>query len=363
MQKIFALGLHKTGSTSLQRFLLANQTRLAKDGIFYPPVTPAALSRLIADTTDRLAPDSPERLNEVMAHNALAYRLLADARPEQTFPQVHRPMFTGQLALNMVRDMAGTMRAQSVIFCSEDLARAALHAPEIPSRFADTFGRGDVTIMATIRRPDDAIAAWQSQRLEFGAPFPALSQDGLGDYLGSVHFDFRRALSPWLDAFPGARVILTPYRDTLTIGGAARHFADACNLPPDLTFPENSNVSLPYALIGLSRQAFAQLSPRDASRFRDHLKTAATRLPLPANDAVDLFGPGQRDELYRAFAPIHDWLNQVSGRAPFFDDLDQVTRPRRFSEPEAQAHVLPAVIKDAETHLDSPETHAFLRSL
>ena len=87
------------------------------------------------------------------------------------------------------------------------------------------------------------------------------------------------------------------------------------------------------------------------------------RLPLPDNDRIELFGPALRAELADAFAPIHDWLGEISGRRPFFSDADDIARTRPLDDIAAAAAVLPDLLGDAETRLDNPAALAFLRNL
>lgn len=128
MRTIYHLGLHKTGSTSLQLFLQRNQQQLARAGVLFAPVTPQGLVHFNADACS----DAPLRtpvLNDYMGHNALAYRMIAEAQSGFVFPPVHTPahdpMPDAATAFAQIKKHADVMSARDLVFCSEDLARAA----------------------------------------------------------------------------------------------------------------------------------------------------------------------------------------------------------------------------------------------
>lgn len=366
MKTLFCLGLHKTGSTSLQHFLLANQIQLGREGVLYPPVHPHGTARFLAEALGR-RPSRPRaaRLNEYMGHNALAHRFVADALPDYQFPPGHAPMPTGALVLDHISDLAQQIQAHTLIFCSEDLAKASALVPQTPDLFATHFGVEQAALFAIVRRPDDALSSWQSQMLKFRAPFDSLSTTGLAPWLKTVHLDYRAALAPWLERFPKAERHILPYDSVRTRGGAVAVFQEtfAKDLPQTLVKTANSNTSLPYALIEIARLAMAAMPLTQAIRLRSYLTRAAPRLSLPVNRDVDLLGPAARSELAATFSDCHDWLGQVSGQRPFFKDLDDITRPRIFDARSAAAEIFPDLIQDAETHLPDPDLLTFLQKL
>lgn len=349
MQKIYALGLHKTGSTSLQMFLLRNQRALMETGILYPPVTPQGITRLMAEMAGRVPATRPSRLNEYMGHNALAYRMIAEAVPGYQFPKGHNPMFAGAMALGLVKDMAQQMAARALVFCSEDLARAALLAPAVPGRFAAAFGTEETTLMAVIRRPDEAIASWQTQLLRFRMPVPALTPKVLRGYFDSVHVAYRRALSPWCEAFPAARLAIADYATVRRQGGSVGFFRAYCglDLPDTLSDAEDRNPGLHPALFEIARQATHGLEAAEFAALRD-LLFALPPEGLPDAREVDFLDAGTRRALLAHFTPIHDWLAGLTGSTTFFDDLDDIARPRRLSHLEAARIALPLVRAAAE---------------
>lgn len=366
MRTLYHLGLHKTGSTSLQFFLQRNQQQLARAGILFPPTTPQGLAHY---HTDALAlSEQPRRtpeLNDYMGHNALAYRMINEAVPNFTFPAVHAPMPDAQSALTQIKTQAHVLKTKALVFCSEDLARASLMAPNVPARFADYFGTENVTLMATLRRPDDAIAAWQTQRLRFGHPFGALHADPPEAWLGTIHIEYRAALEPWLRTFPKAKLCLLPYKKMRAQGGSIGSFKtlSGLELPQNLVPLPDTNPGLPHALLEIARQSLTAL-PRPAARaFLHYLEDATRRLNLPANSDVDLFAPATRDALYRAFEDIHAWLCRITDTWPFFADFDDMRAPRPLPIIGATQQILPALKKDAAHHLEDKKILSFLENL
>jgi hypothetical protein len=363
MRQIYHLGLHKTGSTSLQRFLWLNRQALARAGLLFAPVTPEAQARFEAPGPEDPATVPP--LNAYMGHNALAYRLIAEALPGFGFPQVHEPMPPSELALAQVQAMAVARDCHTLLFCSEDLARTGLMAPAAPARLAAVFGVQDVRLIAAIRRPDAALAAWQTQMLRFGTPFAALRDVGPTVGLGTVHVEYRAALAPWLRAFPGAGLRLLPYTALRAQGGSVCSFAAlaGCNLPAGLVPVDAANLGLPHALLEIARQGICTLPRGAAGALRRYLETVRGRLDLVPDNEIELFGPAARETLFHAFCDTNDWLSQVSGRIPFFDDLDDMRRVRQISDLAAAAAALPGLRADARQYLDHPEVLAFLDAL
>lgn len=364
MKKVFCLGLHKTGSSSLQSYLLHNQLALLKSGILYPPVEPQGVARLLAEATGQRPLHQSPRLNEYMGHNALAYRIISDRLPEFKFPDVHRPMLHSEMALTLIKELAQQLRSEAIVFCSEDLARSSFMLPDGPKTFVDQFGSEETTLLCTIRRPDDAISSWQCQKLRFGAPFSRLQDCGIQEYIDSVHLDYPRAVQPWIDHFYNAKLILENYKSTSDQGGAIEQFRrdSGLRLPKDLHAIADTNQSIPYSLFDVARLAMATQKPL-RWQVLNYLESAKDRLSLPNNSAVDLIGTENRARLLAAFTPIHQRLIEVSGTEPFFDDLDKIASDDRVDSLLAAREALPALQADARTHCKNSDAREWLIGL
>lgn len=364
MKKIYCLGLHKTGSTSLQRVLLANQVELAQRGVLFPPVTPQGVTRFMADLL-RPSEPRPLRLNDYMGHNALAYQMISERIAGFAVPAGHLPTFSSADAFFLVRDLVANLAAQTLVFCSEDLARASLMAPDVPGVFAEQFGVDDVTIFAVVRRPDEALMAWQTQMLRFGQPFEALCQTGVEPYFGTVHLEYRAALEPWLRAFPGARIVLEPYGKVRAAGGTVERFFEIADVDTSgLTGLETkANPGLPHAVFEIARLALEVLPLENAKHLRGFLAQSAQGLALPSNGSVDMLGAEARGTLLRSFEDTHHWLSQTSAHLPFFPEIFQMAVVPDMTATEAAVLALPALRVKAETELSDPIALAFLKGL
>lgn len=362
MRKIYHLGLHKTGSTSLQFFLQQNQQKLARSGILFPPITPQGLAHFRADAG---AASRRPVLNDYMGHNALAYRMISEAVPGFIFPAVHDPMPNANSALAQITAQAQELGAHTLVFCSEDLARASLMVPTVPNRFAKAFGARDVTLIATLRRPDTAIAAWQTQRLRFGIPFAPLHRDPPEAWMGTIHYEYRAALEAWLKAFPNAQLSLHSYAHLRKHGGSVANFGalSGVKLPTDLVALPDTNSGLPYALLEIARLSLETFTHQEARKFLLYLEDAAQRLDLPNNNQIELFAPATRNALYHAFKDTNAWLSQTTGTWPFFKDIDAMAEPPELHILEATQQALPALCTDANIHNKDAGHHAFLEKI
>ncbi|KAA8610008.1 hypothetical protein [Salipiger aestuarii] len=117
------------------------------------------------------------------------------------------------------------------------------------------------------------------------------------------------------------------------------------------------------ALLEIARLGLHALPRASAGALRRYLETARPRLDLPPGEEIELFAPGARAVLARAFADIHHWLGQVSGRVPFFADIAQIAVPRPIPELAAAAAALPLLRADAPGHLADEAALAFLDRL
>ena len=76
---VIFMGHHKVGSSSLQRFLATNWLRLARDGVLYPSVEAQGLARNLAESLQGAPLEAPGSVNIREPHNALAFKLIAEA--------------------------------------------------------------------------------------------------------------------------------------------------------------------------------------------------------------------------------------------------------------------------------------------
>lgn len=365
MQKVFSIGLHKTGSSSLQWFLGQNQVALARAGVLLPPLLPKGIARLMAELLG--VPDTSNIAFDpsMMGHNPLAYRLLDEACEDFRFPEILRPTPSGVIMLEQIDQLVAGLDPRALVLCSEDFARMSLLAPASVKRLRRRFGAEDVRILCTVRRPDEAIEAWQSQALKGRIDVPRLAEAGVGDYLPSVHFDYEAALTPWLETYPNATLELRPYPEVMAMGGSVAHFVQhsGLDLPADLAPVTNRNVSLHPALFEIVRLAKMQLTGAEAYLLREWLERSTARFDLADKREIEMLGAANRARLAEAFGGVHRFLSQAVGRAAFFDDADQIGVPKDISNIEATGAALPSVVAAARMSGLSGDTKAFLEGL
>lgn len=366
MKKVYFIGFHKTGSTSLQWFLSWNQWKLAKAGILFPPGIPRGLagfaSRALEDDTSQ--PDRPD-IQDYMGHNALAYRLLSEELPGFRFPQVLEPTPPSAMLFEIIHALAKGVSAGALILCSEDLARLSLRAPQALDKIRNQFGEDDVRLMCTVRRPDEAIAAWQGQALKGGNYIERLQDSGVEQYLDSVHLNYQHAIAPWIAMFPKADLVLSTYGSVLEAGGSVEHFKTECglDLPQDLSPSENRNVSLHPGLFEVVRQATKAIGRRNTYLLRDWLERKVSLFQLPNKSEVEMLGPANRERLFGAFQTTHDYLSHLAAKPGFFPDIEQMLETKPISNIEATNMALPSVVEAARMSGLSPETKTFLENL
>lgn len=365
MQKVFSLGLHKTGSSSLQWFLGQNQVALARAGLLFPPVLPKGIARLMAELVG--VPDDSNIAYDqsMMGHNPLAYRLLDEGCPDFVFPDILKPTPSGFMMLEQMEQMVKGLDPRALILCSEDFARMSLLAPQSVTRLRRRFGADDVRLLCTVRRPDEAIEAWQSQALKGPTDVQRLGDAGVEDYLRSVHFDYEAALTPWLQAYPDATLDLRTYQETMAMGGSVAHFRQhsGLDLPDDLEPVTDRNISLHPALFEIVRLAKTKLTGAEAYLLRGWLERSTARLDLADKRQIEMLGAANRARLVEAFDGIHRFLSQAVGRSAFFDDIDQIGVAKEISNIDATSAALPSVVAAARMSGLSQDTKAFLEGL
>jgi hypothetical protein len=356
---VLFIGHHKAGSSALQRFLSGNWLALARAGILYPAVESQGLSLTLAAALSGRETDGAPPMNLREAHNALAFRMISEVTGAPVPPWHPRLPHSAQM-FAAIENQVAALRPQAVTLCSEVMSNFGAISPDLIARLRGLFPGAPVRLLCTLRRPDEYLASWHGQRLKFGHRPPPLRADGLQGYWEGVHFDYRRLLEPWLEAFPEAELRLRDYGALRAAGGSVEDFARQSGLrfPRGLQPGRDANPSLPRATMEIARRANAELEAEAAGRLRAHLIAARDRLPLPPDAEVEMFGADNRAELLARFRPIDAWLGEQAprrgldrlrpGRPGFFPDLEEAARPRPRPELEAAAEALAALRADRE---------------
>jgi hypothetical protein len=343
MRFVCFIGHHKVGSSALQDMLSRNMLRLLRAGILYPMIDPVGQTYLLRAALTGQDAAEPLPINAREAHNALAFRMLAEVGGNP-MPPYHKHIPPSGLALHAIHTQIRLLAPEVTVLCAEVFANFGAVDPALIDRLGKVTGTDPVTLLCTLRRPDDYLASWQGQRLKFGHAPPALREAGIADYAGTIHFDYARMLRPWTERMPDARLVLRNYRDVLAAGGSGADFLVQAGIapPPGLVDTGSANPSIPHALMEIVRRANAALPGPAARGLRHWLMARAGEMDLVPNAQVELWGAAHRAELVDRFAPVEAWLAARTG-APFFDDLEAARATRPVPELEAARAALAAV--------------------
>lgn len=361
MKLVCHIGHHKTGTTSLQAFLAQNSQALLKAGILYPWVETqgAAVAMAKGIHGDLSAEMLPINVRE--AHNALAFRMLADALPNWKVPGYHKDLPHSQQMLLALHNQAALLMPEYTVLCSEVMSHFGRSAPDLIGKLYETLSPSSAHVHCTLRRPDEQLISWHGQLIRFGqSPAPLSTPEGL--QLGGIHVDYKRVIAPWLKQMPGAAITLRPYRETLVAGGSIPDFIAQSGMPFPDTLPDapKMNVSLPAAVLGILREANKQLPRPAAKALGRDLAKLAEKMDLPGTREVELLGAEARARLLDHFRPIHDYLGRISGRTAFFEDLEDIATCKPIPEAVAIRQLLDQLTPERLARISSPAARDFL---
>lgn len=183
------IGHYKTGTTALQVFLARNPRFLARHGTEYC---------------------------ELHLHNAkhshLAFALLREAGAERLMHGYCDPTPPADLWADLMAHVRASP-ARKVIVSSEEFMRLG-EFPAAADRLAElaaTAGNIDIRVIAYLRNPRDHLRSWHNQLVKMGVEVGDIAAAMQSGAIEAVHYDYARALTPWLAAFGPDRVVLRDY--------------------------------------------------------------------------------------------------------------------------------------------------------
>lgn len=350
MKIILYIGHHKVGSTALQIFLSQNWLALAQAGILYPSVESSGFSHNLASALQQDAPEPDMNTRE--PHSALAYQMISKVTKRNVPSQFKRLPAVGQM-MRAMRKQVEILKPHTVVLCSEVFTNFGQVDPNlIPQLFA-AFPDSEVEIYCALRRVDEYLVSWHGQRLKVGEQLNPLDAGGMAGYYHTIHFDFRTVVEAWNDRLPDARLIIRPYDEILKAGGSIDDFMAqvSVDFPADLAPVGRANKSLPYAAMEIVRKANHDLPKNLSHALSQYFLTGGTAPEPVPNKQIEMFGAALRQELVERFAPIHDYLSDLTGQPAFFADIDDIARERPIPYSEANRTLLteidPATLPDA----------------
>ena len=362
MKCIIYLGHHKTGSSALQELFTRHAATLAAQGVLYPFIEPVG-TRYAAALVPGQAHQGKLTARIKSPHNHIAYQMMAEKVPGYTVPKRFGKLPATWQMFDDLRAQIAKTRPHTLLLCSEVFSHFGLRDHDLIRGLLAAVGATDVTLYMVLRRVDLHVAAWHSQMLKFGRSPKKLSAGGMARFYGTSHFEFDQAASPWAAAVPQGRFHLHTYDAVLAAGGSVPHFAQSVGLDvsglgqTSLT----TNPSIPYAFYDLIAAANHDLPPRNAARLRDLLSDRRADLSVTPNSEVELFGPVVRAQMQKRFAPVAAELAQISGRDPFFANLDQIGTQRLVPEAEAAAAATALAVQILPDFLPVGTLRAWLR--
>ncbi|WP_417259514.1 hypothetical protein [Celeribacter sp.] len=345
MKAIFYIGHHKVGSTSLQKFLSENAYALLKSGILYPAVESRGLAHMTRNALAGKDTETDLPINLREPHNALAFRMLSQLEGV-TVPPYHKELPATPQMKFALRNQIAELEPHTVILCSEVMSNFGVLAPDMIDQLMRMFDTSDLDLYCTLRRPDDYLASWHGQRLKFNHKMRPLRGGATANYFEGIHFDYEKMLRPWVEKCPHATLHIRSYSDVVASGGSVEDFVAQVpvTFPKKLKTTASANPSIPRALMEFARIGNHNLSPEDAHFLRQFLIRAGSSMDIPPNGEVELFGAENRALMMDAFAPIHAYLSQITGKDAFFADIADMAHVRPVSEREANEQGLRQIL-------------------
>jgi hypothetical protein len=241
---VLHIGRHKSGTSSLQRYLHSNRVALAGQGILYP-----------------------ETGLENIAHHPLAHALSAVSirrDPESTAAQIRQ---FDEALTREIRDWSGR-----VVFSSERFQGAN------PAAVEKIFGKQCTQIVVYIREQSDYIVSAYQQMVHAQAHVGCLA-----DFVAGAIADYDKFLGAWRLTYGQDRMIVRCYqRDHLLNGDVIDDFMQAIGVEGRLpTEIGDGNPSIGGALLELKRLLNRTMQPEvPARRLYGIFSAAALKSPV-----------------------------------------------------------------------------------
>jgi hypothetical protein len=366
MRVIIFLGHHKVGTSSLQEYLSQNYHQFLAEGVLYPMTEPQGLTVQMGRALKSSRSGAKLPFNVREAHNALGFRMLAEGEPKGRVPAYHGKLPGTVQMFNAVHRQISEFRPHTVVLCAEVFANFSTRNDELITRLRNEFSQSRVTIMGTLRRPDDYVASWQGQRFKFGHKLKPLHGSGLDEYFDTIHFNYQMMLQGWADVFPESSGhtdwILRDHSAVMAAGGSVPDFLNETKISPPLNgvITQDSNPSVPLALHEVAREGNCDLEAQDAKDLVKFLVGLGKRVKLTPNSAVEMFGSRKRTQLVERFEPINHWIAETVGAGQFFAHEHDFGVVREVTSGRALSNVMPALRNDAQKQGLSDPVRRFL---
>ena len=178
MKKIYIhIGLHKTGSTSLQSFLFKNENRFLDYGYLYP---------------------NQGRSFSRRCHHNLAWQAIKDKKYSEKLGSFQA----------LCEEIESKKNISNVIISSEDFCKATLDEIKY---IRSELGCYNIKIFVYLKRQDLRVQSVYSQMVKSSNYF-----DSIDKFIENVksRYDYYSLLQPWRDVFEARNIIVRPLEKT-----------------------------------------------------------------------------------------------------------------------------------------------------
>ncbi len=316
---VLHIGVHRTGTTSIQDWLHGNRGTLAAQGVHY-------------------AFDGPN-------HNDLVRDLeISDSN--------------GSRIVNRIIAEAATTDAGTVVLSAEDLSWA-MHV----YRLAPLKSVFDVQVVCYLRRQDAWLESWYNQNVKW--PWNArASHLSPGEFLqrrGEHHWiDYEATLRRWCDTFGPDAIVARSYEEIRAGGSLIEDFATFCGIDPASLSPPEKEANASVSSTALMMLRLMKLIEKPPPQRVMLISAVREVMDVPGAEVEPhVFSPRQRREVMEAYAASNarvarDYLGREGGNL--------FTTPMPPDDPTLPAIGLPPV-KALRESVTRPLVRHYLREL
>ncbi|MEM7525833.1 MAG: hypothetical protein AAF360_19175 [Pseudomonadota bacterium] len=263
---ILHIGMHKTGSTSIQRYLSRNRRLLRLVGIHYP---------------ETRGPDGRRQPKQNTIFTAISH--------EADFGAPHPDLGPAAGVIDGIARQIERARARTAILSAEGLSG---ERPVFAAAMAPLAQRFDVTVVIFLRRPDLWVESFYKQMVfsrdvrEVRSFEEFLSADDT-----QAHLDYGAIIGWWAEAFGWKALRIAPFEPEIGGAGPAPLFLETAGLPRSL-------VHLPFAR--------AHLNPAPSNEATEVMRRR--NLAADAKPEIESVAGGDR----RYFPSVNDRRRLIS---------------------------------------------------
>jgi len=287
------IGHYKTGTTALQIFLEERGAFLGRKGIQYPDVW-----------------------RVYSKHSDYAFSILRAAGVKKLMYNYNNPTTPAAMWGELFKYIQTSVLPTTVI-SSEEFMRMG-EFPEasrilrevLASRPADL----QVKVIAYLRAPGAHLQSWYNQLIKMNYPVADQNAALTSGDIERIHYDYRTALQPWVDALGAENVIVRPYRnDRQNRAALHQDFMSifGVDLAPEMVATEDPNPRLDDRMIELVR--LMQNAEFPAPTIQNVRRQAQAYF-----SAQDALAPKTGDDMETVHARALeglDWLGRQAGGA------------------------------------------------